>query len=297
MDIRQSPQHAAYLRSIGWIIEHIPTTQKHRPIQVYLLRIPVLNWHFAKLQRYSYCPEEQALRKLFRKYHVFAFSFEPGMMSEIENKKHEALMKKFRGKIDSSVYVPSATQILDLTKPISELRADFDANARRLTRPQIHQQIDTIIKPVTEWPQESIQKFWDAGRATNKHWHLTRNLFERLVEHYQSKAHFAVSMDASSKEWLSGILLLNTPDQLNYFQAWAGKKARKNGAHFWTVFKSLEYGKKIGCKIFDFEGMYDARFPRKSWRGFSNFKSKFGGEFVKFPGCFTRFHLLAPFFW
>lgn len=297
MDIRQSPEHARYLRSLGWIIESVPSAREKSRIQMYLLRVPILNWHFAKLQRYSQCPDQSALRAVFKKYRVFAFSFEPGQLSLNDQDLHEKLIHAFKGKLDKGVYVPSATLVLNLNLSLEMLRKSFDSNARRLTRPQIHQSVQTVIQPVPDWPKGSVEQFWELGKQTNKHWHLTKSLFQKLADGYGKHAHLAVSLDKTTGAWLSGILLLHTKDQLNYFQAWAGPQARKQGTHFWTVWKSLEYGKKLGCSMFDFEGMYDARFPRKSWQGFSRFKQKFGGEFIKFPGCFTRFDLLAPFFW
>lgn len=297
MDIRQSPQHARYLRSIGWIVDSVSSADKKNRIQIFFLRVPILNWHFAKLQRYSQCPDQSELRALFKQYRVFAFSFEPGRLPSRDAVLHEKLIRAFQAKLDKGVYVPSATLKLDLSQSPETLRKQFDANARRLTRPRLHDSVQTVIQPVPQWPEGSVERFWNQGKQTNKHWHLSKNLFQKLTDGYGKQAHLAVSMDKTSGEWLSGILLLNTKDELNYFQAWAGPKAREQGTHFWTVWNTLEYGKKLGCTLFDFEGMYDSRFPRKSWQGFSRFKQKFGGEFVEFPGCFTRFDPLAPFFW
>ena len=42
--------------------------------------------------------------------------------------------------------------------------------------------------------------------------------------------------------------------------------------------------KKEGKKVFDFEGIYDERFPLISWKGFTRFKKGFGGIEVEYPG-------------
>jgi lipid II:glycine glycyltransferase (peptidoglycan interpeptide bridge formation enzyme) len=47
----------------------------------------------------------------------------------------------------------------------------------------------------------------------------------------------------------------------------------------------------MGCKIFDFEGIYDSRFPIKSWLGFTHFKKQFGGNEIAYPGCYIKFRL------
>lgn len=51
------------------------------------------------------------------------------------------------------------------------------------------------------------------------------------------------------------------------------------------------WAKKRGCKIFDFEGIYDERFPNKSWLGFTHFKKSFGGYEVSYPGTYTKTRL------
>ena len=297
MDIRQSATHAAYLRSLGWDILHIPSRSGSKNIQVSLLKIPLLQWHFAKIQRYEETPSEAVIRKLFRQKKVFAFSFEPGNLTKDEQKKHEILMKHLGAKIDPSVYVPSSTMLLDLRKPLEELRKTFDANARRLTRPHVHQDVETVILPAPQWSSDTTRLFWEHGKKHNKHWNMTWGIFNKLVFQYGDQAHFAITIEKKTKKWISGILFLSTNDVFNYFQAWAAPLARKKGSHFWTLFKGLEYGKNLGCKTFDFEGLYDPRFPRKSWQGFSHFKSKFGGTVIRFPGCFTGTNLLGPFTW
>ncbi len=44
--------------------------------------------------------------------------------------------------------------------------------------------------------------------------------------------------------------------------------------------------KKSGCKVFDFDGIYDERFPIKTWLGFTKFKKGFGGKEIEYPGCY-----------
>jgi peptidoglycan pentaglycine glycine transferase (the first glycine) len=57
---------------------------------------------------------------------------------------------------------------------------------------------------------------------------------------------------------------------------------------YFIVWEAMKEAKKRGCKIWDFEGIYDARWPNKSWLGFSHFKKSFGGEEIEFPGSFEK---------
>ena len=56
------------------------------------------------------------------------------------------------------------------------------------------------------------------------------------------------------------------------------------------VWEAFKLAKKRGCQIFDFEGIYDERFPKAgtAWKGFTKFKEGFGGEKVVFMENFTR---------
>ena len=51
-----------------------------------------------------------------------------------------------------------------------------------------------------------------------------------------------------------------------------------------VLWEAIKESKRRGLKVFDFEGIYDKRFPKlnKGWKGFSNFKKGFGGEKVEF---------------
>ena len=63
----------------------------------------------------------------------------------------------------------------------------------------------------------------------------------------------------------------------------------KNFAPTLLVWEAILLAKKLKLKAFDFEGIYDERFPKaaESWKGFTKFKEGFGGEKVVFMENFT----------
>ncbi len=73
-----------------------------------------------------------------------------------------------------------------------------------------------------------------------------------------------------------------------YWQAFTGTFGRKNQTQYKIVWEGVLWAKKKGVKVFDFEGIYDERFPNKSWRGFTHFKKSFGGYEVEYPGAFVK---------
>jgi len=58
--------------------------------------------------------------------------------------------------------------------------------------------------------------------------------------------------------------------------------------YYLVVWELMQEAKKRGCKTWDWEGIYDERWPNKGWKGFTHFKKSFGGYEVEFPGSFTR---------
>ena len=68
----------------------------------------------------------------------------------------------------------------------------------------------------------------------------------------------------------------------------AGKKLFAPTLCAW---EAIKLSKKHGSKIFDFEGIYDERFPLKSWHGFTRFKKSFGGREIEYPGAFVKYRI------
>src|SRR5260221_11565816 len=105
-DLRQSPQYAKYLESIGWKIEKIDNTF------VFLKKLPALGW-FAKIQR-PLVLNNKIFDFVESKYHPFQISVEP--QSQFTNPSF---------KLSNSPSLPTKTLILDLTKTEKELLKDM----------------------------------------------------------------------------------------------------------------------------------------------------------------------------
>ena len=59
-------------------------------------------------------------------------------------------------------------------------------------------------------------------------------------------------------------------------------------APYLAVWTAIKEARTSGCDVWDFEGIYDPRYPStNSWLGFTHFKKSFGGEEFVYPGTFT----------
>lgn len=96
------------------------------------------------------------------------------------------------------------------------------------------------------------------------------------------------SFEVDQNNILAGTVILLTDTTAYYYYAFTSKQGRKKLAQYLLVWEAIKIGKRKGCKVFDFEGIYDHRFPIKNWQGFSHFKKSFGGREVDYPGCFVK---------
>lgn len=92
----------------------------------------------------------------------------------------------------------------------------------------------------------------------------------------------------TTNEASAGAIFLLADSIAYYWQAFTSKGGRGKLTQYKIVWEGILWAKKMGAKVFDFEGIYDERFPNKSWLGFTHFKKSFGGYEVEYPGAFIK---------
>src|SRR3989344_254659 len=107
--------------------------------------------------------------------------------------------------------------------------------------------------------------------------------FRALIECFGKKC-FCVVVGEEA-----GAVILTHKKTAYYYYAGS---STKSDLPYLAVWEAMKEAKRRGCTTWDFEGIYDARWPNKGWKGFSHFKKSFGGREVEFPGCFTRWSLV-----
>lgn len=269
-DIRQTEEYGNYLRKQGWIVERIDG------INYFIKKLPLIG-SLLKIQR----PEilrYKDIRILGDKYRVFQTIIEPRTMAD-----GQWLMAN-GFKLSKSPYLPSKTLQIDLTQPISKITANFKKDTRRA----ISGGHAFIIKEISSL--SDLKKFREAWKKSVK--------FNRWVPSLTSLINLQKSFSTHHPTILTshnaGAIFLRTEDIAYYWQAFTNKEGRASLSQYSLVYQGLLWAKRMGCKVFDFEGIYDDRFPNKSWLGFTHFKKSFGGKEILYPGCYTK--LRFPYF-
>jgi hypothetical protein len=75
-------------------------------------------------------------------------------------------------------------------------------------------------------------------------------------------------------------LILTSPNMAFYWHNCSNKEGKKLFAPTLCLWTAIKESKKRGLKIFDFEGVWDERYPKlnRGWQGFTRFKLGFIGK-------------------
>ena len=234
-----------------------------------------------KVQR----PEEiriDVIHKLDRKYRIFQIIIEP--KTEFDAK----YLTSIGFKLAKRPYLPGKTLQIDLTQGQKEIFRHFKKDARYGVKRGEALQIKSYTTP------DEIGKWHEA-------WKNSVN-FKRYVPPVEQLLNLRKSFPGNYSLFLAshnisgriigGVLFTRSShDFAYYWYGFTNKEGRTSLSQYALLYQGILWAKRQSCKVFDFEGVYDPRFPDKSWLGFSHFKRSFGGYEVDYPGCYTKFQL------
>lgn len=271
LDIRQSSTYAAYLKNIGWQVD------KERGNYYYSKKFPLVG-AFLKLQR----PEKiflKDIRMLSKKRRAFR------TIIELKTSKQKEFLKKNGYKLSKSPYLPTKTLVVNLKKPISELKSDLSKDAKR----SLKKTQNIKIKRININEIEKFRKSWRKSVGMGRYVPSTKNL--SAMKRVFNKNCLILYQTNASRHPGTGAVFLKDDMSAYYWYAFTDEKGRKTLSQYKLVWEGILWAKNKGVKYFDFEGIYDERFPKKSWRGFTLFKKKFGGKIKKYPGALIETRL------
>ena len=156
---------------------------------------------------------------------------------------------------------------------------------------------DEIVTKSYSSPSD-VKKFRDAWKKSvnfDRYVPSLQTLLNLRKSYQQNKCLFLASHNISGRIIGGVIFTISSHGVSNYITyynyGFISNEGRSSLSMAALLYQGILWGKKMGCKIFDFEGIYDDRFPQKSWLGFTRFKKSFGGQEVVYPGCYIKFRL------
>lgn len=263
-DLRQTPDYAKYMESIGWQIERIGNHYCH------IRNLPLVG-KVIKIQRTNIAVSQ--LNQLIKKYNPFQIIYEPLSIN--------TLPPSFS--LSKSPYLPSKTIHIDLTKSEKVLLSQMHQKTRYNIK--VAKKNDLTIEHSNNI--EEFAKFWSKQREGFSSFLYSQS--KDIVKFYNAfEKNIDILIVRKDGGLISGILMPRTKDIAYYMYAASSNKGKKLHAPTLLTWEAIKLAKKRKCKIFDFEGIYDERFPLVSWKGFTKFKKTFGGKEIEHPGCFIK---------
>lgn len=261
-DLRQTKVYADHMSGLNWIVE------KQNDNYYFIKHFPILG-SFIKLQR----PEKLIINEVYKitnKHKAFQILIEPKKKSQ-EKKLISASFKK------TSSYLPTKTLILDLTKSPNEIL--------KKTKKDCRQAINKTNKLKTKEAKNTkeinaFQALWLSQVNFKRYVPSIKNLLS-LKNAFKDNSLFLFFQD-------SGAIFLIADAKAYYWQAFVGKKGRKEKLGYQILWQGILWAKQKKAKVFDFEGIEDERFPNKAWHGFTHFKKSFSGKEVYYPGSYKK---------
>lgn len=270
MDLRQSKEFSQYLKFSGWIVE------KAGGSYVYLRKFSFFPPLIMKLQYPTPPIPFDQIEKLAKKYKPFQIQIQP-LKLESGFKKYDYQLNKKSGHVTKTLQ-------LDLTQSENKILSQIKKDARY----GIKKAEKETIQIAEVRNLETFHQAWRKSVSWQRYVPSLKSL-GFLKKAFGEKAIFLLAV--SHKNVLGGTVVLTADGCAYYYYAFTSKKGRKKFAQYLLVWEAIKLAKKRKCSVFDFEGIYDKRFPIKSWQGFSHFKKSFGEKEIEYPEVFTRSRL------
>lgn len=271
-DLRQTPEYAQYMKSLGWQAVSLDNNL------VYLKNIPLIG-KIAKLQRPKSEIIESSLTTFIDQNKVSVFYIEPNTGNGFKN---------LNFKTSKSCFLPSKTIHMDLKLSEQEILKQIKKKTRYSVRLAQKQNLC-----VTKSQDVALFiKMWEISARKRGMWLPQKKEILSLWNAFKDNTHclIANSDTLHQKKPLAGVLIVRANNVAYYMYAFSTQEGNKLSAPTFLVWEAIKLAKKKNCEIFDFEGIYDKRYPQtKNWKGFTKFKEGFGGEIIEYPQTIVRY--------
>ena len=192
-------------------------------------------------------------------------------------KNWKEILKKHRAWFLQITNSPTKTLRVDLTPSTRIVFSQFKKDCRYTLR-----KYSGLSAQCSKNNFEKYYGIWKESAKRKSLWIPGQKEYFNLIKCF-GKNCFCITINN-----LAGAVVLIHDHIAYYYYAGATKEGVKQDLPYLVVWECMKEAKKMGCKIWDWEGIYDERWPNKDWKGFSHFKKSFGGYEVEFPGSFIK---------
>lgn len=267
VDLRQSDSYGKFMEKLGWITKKIPNSKA----QIFFKKIGPLT--MAKMRRPGPDTPWEEIVRMIKKEKVLACQVDP----EVDDPQ---TLKKWGFSKNRSQILGTKTLLVDLRPSEEKILAGF----KQETRYKLKKVQDSGFK-IQLNDFDNFYEILKAGYKEIDVWCPPIDQYQSLIECFSDQA-FCLNIDG-----VSGCLVLIHNQVAEYYYAASTAAGKENNLPYLVVWEAMKEAKKRGAVVWDFNGFFDTRYPDKRWKGFSFFKSRFGGVELEFAGTYTRWSL------
>jgi len=257
-DARQSSDYAKYIQSIGWKVIQIN--------KIYIFLKNIFGLKIAKIQRTKVEMPWKKIFEILKKEKVFSLRYEPTDGN-----------KPVGFGYSSWPLIGTKTLRINLRPSETTIINSFKKDCRYTLRQGFKRNIQFSIDKFDEF-----YEIWKKEARRKRLWIPSNKEYIDLVNCFGEKV-FCVTY----KDIAGAVILMHKKTAFYYYSACL-PEGKPLQLPYLIVWEAMKVAKKKGCNIWDFEGIYDERWPNIGWKGFSHFKKSFGGKEVPFPGSFQK---------
>lgn len=285
LDTRQTDQWGKYLSRIGWTVEYIGKTV------ILIRKIPLINKSVIKIQHPIGPIPFKKIEELSKKYSALFTLIEPHNFnySEEDYEKNDYLKTNIH-------LAHTATLKIDLNQSEEKLLNSFSENARRNIKKAKDNNI--VIKKIFLKQEPNDNQFKEFYKLLLELVKIKKFYVPTYEEYYKKMTAFKntsvliFAYEKGIKNPVAAVWFVYYKNVITYLQTGITNKGYEILANYLLVWEGLKLGRKLKLEVFDFETIYDIRYPKenKKWIGYSEFKKRFHGEIITYPPAWIKFH-------
>lgn len=293
MDLRQTKSWGKYLSSINWKVENINGRQ------IFIKKLPLLPYSLIKIQRPKNPLPFLKINQLAKKHKALFVLIEPS-----QENFHEEIFFKMDYARSKMTQAHTATIQIIIPQTESLLWKSFSENARRNIKKALKNKL--MIKTISLNKNKNDPAFKNffgllKNLTNQKKFYIPGyDEFHKKMLAFKKNSYLFEAFD-NQKNLLASLWISISDNTAHYMHVGTNQDGYRFLANYLLVWESLKFAQKKGLKFYDFEGVYDPRFPkeRRSWQKFTEFKKRFHGTIIEYPYPQIKFYnpLLKILYW
>jgi lipid II:glycine glycyltransferase (peptidoglycan interpeptide bridge formation enzyme) len=278
IDPRQTVYWEKYMTNIGWTVE------KTNGILVFIRQIKPFKHSLIKIQHAQGSIPLDEVDRIAKKHNALFVLIEPHSNGYVENEYIQHGYKKSTLKASFT-----STRLIDISGDETTIWQSFSESARRNIKKSEKNKVrieHIYTKDQTDLKYfDQFYKLYKLLGNTRKFYVLPYEECRQRYEAFKDGSLLSFAYEEGNPEPIAVVWFLYYNEILLYNHTGITQQGYNLLANYLLVWEGIKQAKTKGLSLFDFESIYDPRFPKenKKWIGYSEFKSRFHGEVVQYP--------------